>query len=172
MKTFDKLDDVVAYIQRKHGFLRTTGVECYKLIRRNKDRIPFEHSISSKIEDISVYSNDTLVINQMMSGLQFRGNKSISLKSTMYLHDLALINVYDHIAEFFSWSSIDFAYLERDKFYGEITAKMLQEWILQEPGEIRAQWRCVNHKTEKLLEELGVGRSYSEPEIQPRLIHF
>lgn len=160
MKTFDKLEEIVDFMLRKHKGLRDSfgGVTCYKSLRKpDGKRIPFEESRGFKIVKFTATGENTLSINQLATGYQFRGEKKHTMTSNLFLQDLVLINVYDLRAEFFSTSSIDFTYIVQDK---DVNTKvqMLHEWINEDNGIIRAQWTHKDENIERLLDEISVGR--------------
>lgn len=170
MKRFDTLGDLVPYVQRKHPFTRSTrsGVEAYKFLRRpDGSRIPFEHMNGFRIFDMGAYDNKTLVIDQIAAGYTFRKHNKCTVSSKLFLTSLAVVNIYDLRAEFFSWDSIDFTYLENQHM---TSIHMLHEWMRGDPGILRAQWVCENNSVDKLLDRLGVGNHMSHMTYGPRLI--
>lgn len=158
MKVCDNLNDIVDFILRKHKTLRGSfgGATCYKMLRKpDGTRIPFEESRGFKIIKFTVMGDNTLNINQLAAGYQFKGEQKHTMSSHLFLQDLVLINVYDHRAEFFSTSSIDFTYIVQDK---GVNVQMLHEWVNEDNGIIRAQWTHKDENIERLLDEISVGR--------------
>ena len=114
MKTLDHLTEVVEYLKRKHpgvrGTMAQSGVYAMKFLRKeNGDRLMFEEISGFRIIDCEI-KKDTLIITQLASGYSFRNKFKQVMSSRLFLNDLMLINVYDHCAQFYSHSSIDFAY--------------------------------------------------------------
>ena len=170
MKRFDVLADLVPYIIRKHPFIRSTrsGVEAYKFFRKpDGRRIPFEHMNGFRIFDMGAYDSNTLVIDQLAAGYTFRNHNKCTVSSKLFLTNLALVNVYDSRAEFFSWDSIDFSYVENNHM---TSIHMLHEWQRGDPGILRAQWVCENDSVDKLLERLGIGTQDVRMSYGPRMI--
>lgn len=157
MKRYETLEEIVEFILRRHPCLKRlgAGATAYKFLRRKDgSRIPFEISRGFKIYNFGVYDENTLVVKQLASGYAFKGKKKHVFSSDLYLQDLAIVNVYDHRADFFSWNSIDFSYIENDFM---VDIQMLQEWINNDIGVLRAQWVEKNKDVEKILDEIGCG---------------
>lgn len=170
MRRFNALNDLVPYILRKHPFLGSTrgGVEAYKFIRKlDGRRIPFEHMHGFRIFDMGAFDQNTLVVDQIAAGYEFKKHKKCTVSSKLFLTNLALVNIYDVRAEFFSWDSIDFSYVENEHM---TSIHMLHEWQRGDPGILRAQWICENDSVDKLLERLGVGDQDVLMSYGPRLI--
>lgn len=152
LKKFDNIDDIVKFMLIKHKSvtLQKFGFIGYKLLRKPSGRrIVFEEIKGFRILKHSVFDND-LIIQSMASGLSFRKETKMVVESTLFLTDLALINVYDNRSEFFSNSSIDFSYIMNDYSSG-IT--VTSEWLNNKVGELRGQWIAKNSIIEEILKE-------------------
>ena len=158
MKNLDSLVDVIQLIQKYHHQLRrpTAGAIAYKFIRKpDGRRIAFEYSKGFKIFNFKVPDSSTLVIEQLSSGYEFKGSYKHVMSSMLYLTDLSVINIYEHQADFYSWNSIDFSYVEN---IGEVNIKMLQDWIHNTNDNLIAQWKSSDDHVDRILEEITVGK--------------
>lgn len=173
MKRCATLDEIVEYIQKKHRQVnaRNAGVHAFKILRKPSGRrILFEEIHGWRIFKHKVFNDSTLVIDTLATGLQFRGNKEVRASSKLFLEDLMVINVYDHRAEFFSSSSIDFAYVEAEY---AVELQLLSEWVNEDPGVMRAQWINPQEDYDKILDELSLGgRSITLSDDKPRFINM
>ncbi len=170
MKRYETLGEIVEFILRRHRCIKKigAGATAYKFLRRRDGRrILFEISKGFKIFEFGVHDENTLVINQLAAGYAFKGKKKHVFSSSLYLQDLVVVNVYDHKADFFSWDSIDFSYIENDF---AVDIQMLQEWINNETGIIRAQWIGKDKDVEKILDEIGCGSKIIITPDKKRLI--
>ncbi len=168
MKTCQTLDEMVEYLLKKHRGLRspTGGATSYKLLRKpNGNRVMFEETRGFKIIKFDVPKENSLIINQLCAGYSFKGQHKQVLSSNIYLHDLVIVNAYDHKAEFFSLSSIDFIYTERNP---AVSIQLLQDWVDDDHGIIRAQWKHKDEYLDQLLDEISVGRSVTVDEPRTR----
>ena len=159
MKRYDTLDELITFIQSKHRKINSkqAGVVGYKLLRKpDGRRILFEEIKGFRIFRFKPVDDRTLIVDTLATGFTFRNNEKITVSSRMFLTDLAVINVYDHRAEFFSSSSVDFAYIEDDK---GVELQMLEEYIHDDAGIVRAQWLSKDENVDKILEELAGGRN-------------
>jgi len=158
MKSCENLDEMVNYLLKKHRELRGPkgNVTSYKLLRKpSGKRIMFEETRGFKIIKFDVQNENSIIINQLCSGYAFKGQHKRVLTSNLYLHDLVVVNAYDHKAEFFSLSSIDFVYIECNP---SISIQTLQDWVDNNHGIIRAQWVHKDEYLEQLLDEISIGR--------------
>lgn len=173
MKRCTTLDEIVEYIQRKHRNVnaRQKGVHAFKMLRKpSGQRILFEEIHGWRIFKYKVYDDTTLVINTLAVGLQFRGSQEVRASSTLFLHDLVVVNVYDQRAEFFSASSIDFAYVEADY---AVEQQLLTEWVNEDPGVQRAQWLTPNKDYDRILDEISSGgKNAVLSDDKPRFINM
>lgn len=173
MKRCTTLDEIVEFIQRKHRMVnaRNAGVHAFKLLRKPSGRrILFEEIHGWRIFKHKVFNETTLVIDTLATGLQFKGNKEVRASSKLFLDDLMVVNVYDHRAEFFSGSSIDFVYVEADY---AVELEMLSEWVNEKPGIMRAQWLNPKEDYDKILDEISIGgKSVVLSDDKPRFINM
>ncbi len=172
MKRCTTLDEIVEYIQQKHRNVnaRQKGVHGFKMFRKpSGQRILFEEIHGWRIFKHNVYDESTLVISTLAVGLQFRGKQEIRASSTLFLHDLMVVNVYDQRAEFFSASSIDFAYVEADY---AVEQQLLTEWVNNDPGILRAQWLTPNEDYQRILDGLSAGKDVVLSDDKPRFINM
>lgn len=153
---YESLQEILDFIETIHPKLHSPpGVYCLRMRRTHEGaRIPFEELRGVRIKSFEVYDTNTVIATLHSHGMAFKSNRLNTFDGTIYLTDLAMINVYDHSAEFLTNSSIDFVYLEQDK--GAKTV-MLAEWIHDVPKNLRAQW-FKDSETERLLSEVGLGR--------------
>ncbi len=156
------------YVVKKHKNLKDyAGVYALKLLRMaDGTRIPFEEISGFKINKYEVHG-DMLCIHQIAAGYEFKHKRKHVITAKLWLHDLIMINVYDHRTEFFSGKSIDFVYIENSY---DAKVQMLQEWLIEDPGIIRAQWAPRNDRVERLLDELSMGRKVEVTVPEARLL--
>jgi hypothetical protein len=154
MKICKTLPEIVENIKTTHRFLHnSTGIYGIKLLRKaNGKRYPFEEIKGLRIQDFSMPDKNTLVIEQVGLGFQFKSNVKHIYTAKLYLSNLAVINVYDERAEFFTVEGIDFCYIHNDYV---VNVKMLKEWVNNDPGIVRARWINENDDVQKLLEDIG-----------------
>lgn len=152
---YETLEEIREFILREHRHLDSkNGIYCLKLWRQpNGTRVPVEEMKGVRINNFTVYNKNTLIVHQRSHGTAFKGSQIHSFSSTLYLPDLAIINVYDYGAEFWTTMGLDFAYLEQTK---ESKMVMLAEFVHDIPRILRAQW-FKDEETEKLLDEVGMG---------------
>lgn len=161
----DSLQGILDFITSIHPHLYQKGLYCLKLLREpDGTRIPFEIMNGVRIKNFSIYNSNTLIITQHSHGLVFKGKSTHCFDSTLYLPDLAMINVYDYSAEFLTNFGIDFIYLDQTK---EAKIVMLAEWIHDIPKNLRAQW-FKDDETEQLLGGIGIGRKLYRPKSTGR----
>ena len=153
--TYDKLPDIIEFIEKTHTHLNAKGgLYCLKLWRQpNGRRVPIEELRGVRIKTFSIYDKNTLIIQQISHGTAFKGNFVHAFEATTYLPDLAMINVYDYAAEFWTTMGLDFTYIQQTK---ESKTVMLAEWIHDVPRILRAQW-FKDDEMEDLLSDVGVG---------------
>ena len=151
----ETLDDIIAFIQQSHKHINAkNGIYCLKLWGQpDGKRVPVEEMKGVRINGFTAYDKNTLIISQVSHGTTFKGSQIHSFTSTIYLPDLAIINVYDYGAEFWTTMGLDFAYLEQTK---ESKMVMMAEYIHDVPRILRAQW-FKDRETEELLDEVGMG---------------
>jgi len=170
VKQYQTIDEIVKYITKHHLYIKEPvsgqgpmekgGAYALKMFRKSDGkRIIFEETKNFRIFDWNVHDKNMLCIDTIAVGLAFKGHKKISQSSRLFLHDLAVINVYDHSAEFYSRNSIDFAYVEHSY---ESEQQILQEWVRGSPGIMRAQWVNEEDDIDRLLTELSIGRKIQE----------
>lgn len=170
MKVLDSLEDVISFVKTKHRSINKQGNGVYgmKFLRKpNGHRIMFEEIQGMKLFDWKVNGTE-LTIHQLAVGLEHGGKKRRhTLSSTLILRDLVMINVYDHCTQFYSYDSIDFAYVEE-----EYTSNIehMTEWLHDETGILRAQWLSPNKHIDRILEEISVGRTIERKIELPRQI--
>jgi hypothetical protein len=152
---YETLEEIVDFISATHTHLNAkNGIYCLKLWRRpDGTRIPIEEMMGVRIQEMVVYNKTTLILRQTSHGTLFKGSHIHSFNSTLYLPDLAMVNVYDYAAEFWTTMGMDVAYLEQTK---EAKTVMLAEWIHDIPRNLRAQW-FKDDETEDLLGDVGLG---------------
>jgi len=152
---YDTLDEIVDFIRQNHRHLDSkNGIYCLKLWRQpNGTRVPVEEMKGVRIKSFTVFNKNTLIIQQVSHGTAFKGSQIHSFTSTLYLPDLAIINVYDYGAEFWTTMGLDFSYLEQTK---ESKMVMLAAFVHDAPRILRAQW-FKDEETERLLDEVGMG---------------
>lgn len=150
---------------------RQKGVHGFKILRKpSGQRLLFEEIHGWRIFKHKVHDETTLVIQSLATGLLFKGNLEVRASSTLFLHDLMVVNVYDHRAEFFSGSSIDFAYVEADY---AVELQLLTEWVNEDPGVLRAQWLTPNDDYDRILDEIsGGGKDVVLSDDKPRFINM
>jgi len=152
---YETLAEIIDFIGATHTHLDSkNGVYCLKLWRHaDGKRVPIEEMRGVRIKEMMLHDKTTLIMRQMSHGTLFKGSYVHSFDSTMYLPDLAMVNVYDYAAEFWTTMGLDFAYLEQTK---EAKTVMLAEWIHDIPRNLRAQW-FKDDETEDLLGDVGLG---------------
>lgn len=157
----DSLQGILDFIKSTHPHLESRkGVYCLKLWREpDGTRIPLEIMHGVRIKSFTIYNESTVIIQQHSHGMEFKNKFSHSFDATLYLPDLAMINVYDYSAEFLTNFGIDFIYLDQTK---EAKIVMLAEWIHDIPKNLRAQW-FRDEETERLLSGIGIGRKLLRP---------
>lgn len=159
MKTYNTLNEIVAYIQNKHPSISSVpggGVNGWKLLRQpDGTRIPVEAMEGFKIVKFEIHNENTLIITQLASGYTFKGGYKHTQSSTLFLRDLVVVNVHDHCAEFLSSSSIDFSYVINNH---DAKVQMLHEWIHADPSTVRASWHHRDKNVERILDEISCGR--------------
>lgn len=160
MKRCRTLEEVVEYILNRHKKIRDRsqegGVRASLMWRKSDGkRQVFSEMNNFRIFDWDVLPNNSLSIQTIATGFAFRGNKEIQQTARTILSDLAVVNVYDWAAEFFSENSVDFAYTMNSE---DANFQHLHEWTKGVPGELRATWINENNDTEAILNNLSGGR--------------
>ncbi len=160
MKVCQSINDIIKYILRHHKSIKDKrpggGVTATKMLRKpDGTRIAFEEIRNWRIFDWQAQSENSLCINTITTGYTFRGNTEIQQTARTFLSDLVIINVYDHAAEFFSQSSIDFVYTLNTP---ESHVQHLYEWTHGKTGDLRARWMTDDENIEKILDTLSIGR--------------
>ena len=171
MKKIDTLNEIVTFIQRKHKDVKSLsgqGVYAAKFLRKpSGDRVLVEELNGFRLVDFQICGDNNLVIRQMGAGFVHKSNKKHSLMSRIYLSDLAVINVFDHCTQFYSNSSLDFAYV-----LNSVAADIehIAEWIYNQPEILRAQWVAPSDNVDDALSQLVSGRVVHVARELPRLI--
>ncbi len=157
----DSLQGILDFIKSTHPHLESRkGVYCLKLWREpDGTRIPLEIMNGVRIKSFKIYNESTVIIQQHSHGMEFKKRFTQTFDATLYLPNLAMINVYDYAAEFLTNFGIDFVYLDQTK---ESKIVMLAEWIHDIPRNLRAQW-FRDEETERLLSGIGIGRKLLKP---------
>ena len=171
MKKCETLQELMEYIYRKHPEVKsgTSGFYGYKLLRKpDGNRILFE-----TVDGFRIFNHnagpDWLRLETMASGFEFRGRRQIRQSSQLSLTDLLVASVYDHSAEFYSLSSIDFAYVLKSK---ESEVTMLSAFVQEDTPPVRAQWQSPNEEIERLLEVISIGRKVKSVPKTRRMIEM
>lgn len=156
MKQMNTLAEMITYLKNKHNFTRTKeGAYGMKFLKRpSGQRILIEEFNGFRSLGYMAHEPNGLVITQYASGIRFKGIEKITMSSKLFLMNLVIINVYDHVAEFFSTDGIDFAYAEN----GHVAEMELLDEMFREPGPIRAKWVWENPDIKQMLEEIDRGR--------------
>ena len=157
----DSLQEILDFIKNIHPHLESgRGVYCLKMWREpDGTRIPLEIMNGVRIKSFTIYNDNTVIIQQHSHGIEFKKKVSQSFDSTLYLPNLAMINVYDYSAEFLTNFGIGFIYLDQTK---EAKIVMLAEWVHDIPKNLRAQW-FKDDEAERLLSDIGIGRKLHRP---------
>ena len=165
MKIFDKLEDLIPYIKRKHSQIQRYGIIGMTMLRKNSGkRLILEEIKGIKLTSYTIVGERDLSIQLIATHFQFRGKKRIKYLHRLLLSDLILINVYDDRAEFFTNNNIDFSYMD-GSYEGQI--KAMQYWIYREEGVLRARWTSQDDNVEKRLQDLGLDQKIRR-RIEPR----
>ncbi len=156
---------------RKHPTVRNgngAGFYGLKMLRKpDGRRIIFESVNGFRIFEHSQVSDTSIMIRQQSTGFEFRGNRRVVQTADFTLSDLALVNVYDNSAEFYSRSSIDFAYVAKT---ADSEIEMLTEFVVGLKGIVRAQWTSQNDEVDRIISELSIGRKVIEVAQRKRMI--
>lgn len=142
------------YLFHKHHFIQKSKDGGYGLVTfRNTDgtRNIIQEMRYFRIFKYEIFET-TLLIYNIVTGLNFKGKEIKSASSTLYLSDLLQINVYDYGSQFFTNSGLDFAYVSDDKF---VKIKLLRTWIDNESAILRAQWRNKDRDLDSMLFNFG-----------------
>ena len=170
MKSYDALEGIITYILKKHKYIKqaVTGVGLYnkggvyalKMLRKpSGKRIIFEEIKNFRIIKWEAFNINTLIIDTFATGISFKGKEKVSQSSRLFLNDLAVINVYDYTAEFYSRSSIDFSYVYNSH---ESHQQALNYFVQEKIAPLRAQWVDPDDDLDRLMEELSIGRVIEE----------
>jgi len=158
MKRIETIQGIVEYLLHRHPQVRQTtggGVSCFKTIKKKDGtRSIFETTSGFRIIKYDIIDDNSLTIDQLASGYHFKGSHKVVQTSKLFLTDLIAINVYDYRAEFFSFG-IDFVYLVKDP---SSKTQLMNDWVNQETGILRAQWVHKDEDVEKMLDEISFGR--------------
>lgn len=165
------MSDIIEHIKKTHRFLKnSSGVYGIKMLRKpNGKRVPFEEIKGLRIQDIDIHGKNTVVIEQAGYGFQFKSQVKHVYKAKLFLANLAVINVYDERAEFFTNDNIDFCYLQNDY---AVNVKMLKEWVNNDPGVLRYQWINEDSDVQKILDNIGTDRKVKVAVLPPRNINM
>jgi hypothetical protein len=155
MKTCNSLQEIIDYILKKHKYLKEGAFAMKFLRKHNGKRIVIEHMDGFRIFEYAVHNETSLVMTQFASGMVFKGKEKINMVSKLFLDNLVMVNSYDHSAEFFTFDSIDFSFIEKT-YAAEI--ELLDEMIRGKKSELRAQYVQHNPEVDKILEEISSGR--------------
>ena len=113
MTNLETLQDVIKYIKAKHTSLLKHGAYGMRFVRQpDGRRILIEDFDGCRAFQYKVQDDNTLIMTNFLSGFTFKGNNNIQMTSRCIMPHLAVINIYDHAAEFFSTEGIDFVYTE------------------------------------------------------------
>jgi len=130
------LSDIIKYLTKKHKKIashRFLGVNGMKMLKYpDGSRRVIEHFKGFRILDCEVARN-SLRISQASSDIKSKRN----FYSTLYLNDLAFINIYDNSAEFVTENSIDLAYILNTD---DAKIETIQQYIHHDSGILRACW--------------------------------
>ena len=137
------------------------------LRRPDGRRIIFETVDGFRIFDYKQLTEDSLQISQLATGFEFRGQRRVHQTAHLCLSDLAVVNVYDHGAEFCSVSSIDFSYIEKTQ---NSEVELLSDFVTGTRPVVRAQWLSPRDETERILSDITVGRKITQIVIPKRMI--
>lgn len=158
MKRCQTIDEIVEFILSNHKKIRDKGqdggVTASFMFRKGGKRWVFNEINNFRIFDWDVLPNNCLSVQTISTGYIFRGNRQIQQTSRTILPGLAVINVYDHSAEFFSEDGIDFAYTINTE---DANFQHIYEWSRGIVGDLRATWVDETNTTEKLLMHLASG---------------
>ena len=159
MKKCSKLEEVVSFILRRHYKVSDTGSSggvnaSFMYKQYDGKRVVFCEMSNFRIIDWQVMGEDSLSMQTMATGYTFKGNKHVTQSAQCILSNLAIINVYDFAAEFFSENSVDFAYTLGTR---DANIQHIYEWIRGDTGTLRASWVNENNTTEQLLNRLSGG---------------
>jgi len=152
------IDEIINFILQRHKKIRDKGqeggVHGTFMYNRGGKRVAFAEVNNFRIFDWDVLPNNCLSIQTIATGYTFRGNKQIQQTARTILSDLAVINVYDYAAEFFSENLVDFAYTmnTEDGYFHHLI-----EYSRSKTGELRATWVNESNDTERLLMSLASG---------------
>lgn len=154
---FATLEELTGYLSRKHKNLhRLAGVYGYKFLKlADGVRVPFEEVKGLSLKDFDILGPNSLAIDLCALGFEFRKNARYTFNSRLLLNDLAVVNVYDYKTEFFSFGTVDFVYMQLNE---AARLQLFTEWILEEPGTIRAQWIANLPDVDKIVAEVGADR--------------
>jgi len=172
LKRCRTLEEVIEFVLQRHKKIRDRsqegGVRASLMWRKSDGkRIVFSEINNFRIFDWDVLPGNALSIQTIATGFAFRGNKEIQQTSRTILSDLAVINVYDWAAEFFSENSIDFAYTMNTE---DADFQHLYEWSKGSPGELRATWVNEENDTEAILNGLHGGRKIFVKDLSSRKV--
>lgn len=158
MKRFDDISDIMKFMLDKHKFVGKTKSGGYGtvMLRKSDGTRQMIHEFRYfRIFKHELLAPNVLALYNIITGMSFRGKQTTSSTSILYLTDLLQINVYDHGTHFFTDGSVDFAYvLDEDP----VKRKLVQAWIEDDPGVVRATWCNPDKDIDDLLDELTFAR--------------
>lgn len=158
LRIFDNLIDVVEYARKKHPMISAQRAGGYGLVllkKHNGSRIIVQEMRYFRIYKCETLEKNGLIINNLITGLSFKGGMIRSASSTLYLCDLVQVNVYDHSTHFISRSGLDFVYVEEEQ---SALLQGLQEFIHDQPAVVRASWTDKNADEQDLLDAISFGQ--------------
>lgn len=163
MIKYETLDDVMQHISTHHKFLSRAGGYGLVLLRKpNGQRIIVQEMRYFRIFGYKTIAPNFLMIQNIMTGLAFKGKELVAASSNLYLTDLVQVNVYDSTSHFISRAGIDFAYVDEEQ---SATIKALQEFVHNSTQGVRVRWTDKNANEEDLLDAMSFGhkKSFVEP---------
>lgn len=169
MKSCETIEEIVKFMKSRHFSDPKQAMYGVKSLRKkNGKRMAFEVVTGFKMNNFEAYEDTrTLIIDHHSHGYEYKGQKKHTTSWRLYLHDLSVINVYDHKTEFFSMASIDFTYLQDDN---DSQIERMQEWINSHAGIIRAQWLAKNRDVDRILDGINGDLYLSEQDTGRRHI--
>lgn len=164
MKQYEDISQILEYMSKKHVNLQShqKGVKGYKFFKHGNSRLLFEEITGFQIVDFQVFDNSDISITTVAKGFTYKNNVKTTVTAKLFLNDLALINVYEHSAEFLTCNSIDFSYIENDY---DVSLKIFSNWLAKSPSELKAQWvKGDSVYARKLLQEFSVNKNLAPVE--------
>ena len=158
MKQCENIDSIISYMLTHHKFISQSKGGGYGLVllrKHNGSRIIIQEMKYFRIFSYKIMNENSVIIQNIITGFSFKGNHKQSASSSLFLHDLVQINVYDHSSHFISRSGVDFAYLEENQ---SASMQALQEFIHESPRAVRATWTDQNTAEDDMLDAITFGR--------------